>query len=77
MSIELPPLPSLLEWPHSHEELRDLEVARIVMKAAANVLSEHRIPVGNSAAGEMACEWTYEALKECRDQIKQLEFKHY
>jgi len=37
MSIELPPLPSLREWPHSHEELRarDLEVARLVLKGVA------------------------------------------
>lgn len=78
MSIPLPPLPAIRDWPHSHEELRarDLEVARVVLEAATNVLSEHRIPVGNSAAGEMACEWTYEALKECRDNIRALEFEH-
>jgi len=34
-------------------------------------IETYRIPVGNSAAGEMACEWTYDALKEIRDDIKE------
>ena len=55
---------------------RDLEVARLVLEAAAKVLTEYQIPVGNSAAGEMACEMTYDALKECRDGIRALEFRH-
>lgn len=33
------------------------------------IIEAHRIPVGNSAAGEMACEWTYAALREIRDAI--------
>ena len=34
-------------------------------------IETYRIPVGNSPAGEMACEWTYDALKDIRDDIKQ------
>lgn len=34
------------------------------------IIESHRIPVGNSAAGEMACEWTYDALKTIRDAIR-------
>ena len=49
---------------------------RAGLEAAAKVLSEHQIPVGNSAAGEMACEWTYDALKDCRDVIRNLEISH-
>ena len=48
-------------------------VARAVAKereACINVIETHRIPVGNSAAGEMACEWTYDALKEIRTAIR-------
>ena len=78
--ITLPPLPDHLnsQWPYLPHQLRarDLEVARVVLEAAAKVLSEHQIPVGNSAAGEMACEWTYDALKECRDVIRNLEIGH-
>jgi hypothetical protein len=46
-----------------------------VLEAAALVLSEHQIPVGNTCAGEMACELTYDALKECRDNIRALKIE--
>jgi len=39
-------------------------------EACINIIETYRIPVGNSAAGEMACEWTYDALKEIRDAIR-------
>ena len=55
---------------------RDIEVARCVLEAAAKVLTDHQIPVGNSAAGEMACAWAYDALKECRDEIHNLKVSH-
>ena len=78
--IKLPRIPDHLnfQWPYLPHQLRarDIEVAKCVLEAAALVLSEHQIPVGNSAAGEMACEWTYEALKECRDEIRALEISH-
>jgi hypothetical protein len=58
------------------DQLRALQLAtaKAVQDACAKVLTEHQIPVGNSAAGEMACDWTYDALKECRDKINALEF---
>lgn len=34
------------------------------------IVEAHRCPVGNSAAGEMAAEWTMEALREIRDAIR-------
>ena len=51
-------------------------ITQRVLEAAANILSEYQIPVGNSRAGELACEWTYDALKECRDEIRRLEFTY-
>ena len=39
-------------------------------EACLDVVKTHRIPVGNSSAGEMACEWTYEALKEIVEKIQ-------
>jgi tetrahydromethanopterin S-methyltransferase subunit H len=45
--------------------------ARLVIQECINKIETYRIPVGNSASGELACEWTYEALKEIRDQIKE------
>jgi hypothetical protein len=45
--------------------------AQLIVRECINKIETHQIPVGNSAAGEMACEWTYAALKEIRDEIKQ------
>jgi hypothetical protein len=42
-----------------------------VVKECINKIETYQIPVGNSAAGEMACEWTYDALKEIRAEIKE------
>ena len=43
----------------------------LIVQCCINKIETYQIPVGNSAAGEMACEWTYDALKEIRDDIKQ------
>ena len=45
--------------------------AELIVKECIDKIETHRIPVGNSAAGEMACEMTYSALMEIRDEIKQ------
>jgi hypothetical protein len=45
--------------------------AELIVKECIDKIETHRIPVGNSAAGEMACEWTYSALNEIRDEIKE------
>jgi hypothetical protein len=45
--------------------------AELIVQECIDKIETHRIPVGNSAAGEMACERTYAALKEIRDEIKQ------
>ena len=47
------------------------QFAELIVRECIDKIETHRIPVGNSAAGEMACEWTYAALKEIRDEIKQ------
>ena len=50
----------------------DLEkFAQLIVQDCVDKIEAYQIPVGNSAAGEMACEWTYGALKEVRDEIKQ------
>jgi hypothetical protein len=48
-----------------------VEFAELIVKECIDKIETYRIPVGNSAAGEMACEWTYDALKEIRDDIKE------
>jgi hypothetical protein len=80
-TITLPPLLTVTV-PYTDRQTediraRDLEVARLVLEGAAYVLTVHQIPVGNSAAGELACQWTYDALKECRDTIRNIEVKHH
>jgi len=45
--------------------------AELIIRECIDKIETYRIPVGNSAAGEMACEWTYDALKEIRDDIKE------
>ena len=40
------------------------------MERCIGIIESHHIPVGNSAAGEMACEWTYDALKTIRAAIR-------
>jgi len=44
--------------------------AELIMAECINKIETYHIPVGNSASGELACEWTYAALKEIRDDIK-------
>ena len=45
--------------------------AQSIVQECINEIETYQIPVGNSSAGEMACKWTYAALKEIRDEIKQ------
>lgn len=45
------------------------------LEEVIKIIEEHRIPVGNSAAGEIACELTYAALHEIRDEIRALKDK--
>lgn len=45
---------------------------KIAIAECIDILEKYQIPVGNSAAGEIACEWTYEALKDIREEIRGL-----
>ena len=57
---------------HSKFDTRIEKFAELIVRECIDKIETYRIPVGNSAAGEMACEWTYDALKEIRDEIKEL-----
>ena len=37
-----------------------------------SVIEAHQVPVGNSSAGEMAAEWTMDALRDVRAAIRAL-----
>jgi hypothetical protein len=47
------------------------EFAQLIALECIDKIETYRIPVGNSASGELACEWTYQALLEIRDEIQQ------
>jgi hypothetical protein len=47
------------------------DFAELIIRECIDKIENYRIPVGNSASGELACEWTYAALKEIRDEIKE------
>lgn len=47
-----------------------------VLEKAVEIIETYKIPIGNSPAGEMACEWTRDALTEIRDAIRALKSKN-
>ena len=47
------------------------DFANAIINRCIKIIEEYQIPVGNSPAGELASEWTYDALHEIRDEIKQ------
>lgn len=47
------------------------EFAESIIRECITRIETHEIPLGNSAAGEIACEMTYSALKQIRRQIKE------
>lgn len=51
--------------------IRDCKFAELIVKECIDRIESYRIPCGNSPSGEMACEWTYDALKSIRDDIKE------
>jgi hypothetical protein len=64
-------------WPGNYREL-DVDLAWQAWAAATalarqrcvQIVEAYKVPVGNSAAGEMAAEWTMDALREIRDAIR-------
>ncbi len=53
--------------PHRAVLMGDVSAER---ERCAQIVEACRVPVGNSAAGEMAAEWTMDALREIRDAIR-------
>ena len=52
-------------------ELTNEKFAELIVQQCIDIIETYRIPCGNSAAGELACEWTYDALKDIRDEINE------
>jgi hypothetical protein len=56
------------------DDARDA-IRRAALEEAIQIIETHRVPVGNSPAGEMAAGWTMDALHEIRDAIRALSQK--
>jgi hypothetical protein len=59
----------MMNWVH-YDDFDYEKFAQLIIKECIEEIETYRIPVGNSAAGEIACEWTYDALKDIRQNIK-------
>ncbi len=60
---------------YDNRQVTDAELeffAQQIVQECVNKLETYQIPVGNSAAGELACTWTYDALREIRDDIREV-----
>jgi hypothetical protein len=69
--IQWDSLASGARTPDHESVVKAQKFAQLIVRECINKIETYRIPVGNSAAGEMACEWTHAALKEIRDDIKE------
>jgi hypothetical protein len=65
---------SSISQPADDTALREMikKAGEVMRGKTINELETYRIPVGNSPAGELACEWTYDALMDIRDEIRDL-----
>ena len=45
--------------------------AELILQECIGVIESYEIPEGNTEAGFMAAEWTYDALKTIRDEINE------
>ena len=51
---------------------RDVEqFAELIIQECIDQIESYQIPVGNSPAGELASDWTYDALSTISDKIKE------
>lgn len=46
------------------------EAVALERERCAKIVGSYQVPVGNSPAGEMACEWTMDALREIAAAIR-------
>ena len=54
-----------------HQNIWKEVYGKIILQECIDEIESYQIPVGNSPAGELACEWTYDALKDIRQNIKE------
>ena len=45
--------------------------ADLIIKECVEIVETQRVPIYSSRSGEMAAKWTMDALRSCRDEIKE------
>jgi hypothetical protein len=70
-AMKVPPIHDL-HYPLAPNQLRHLvmQAVEAEREACIKVIKAYQIPIGKSAAGEMARDWTVDALKYIRDEIR-------
>lgn len=53
------------------EEAAVEKFVELIIQECLNKIETYKIPCGNSPSGELACEYTYDALESIRDDIKE------
>ena len=66
------PVPDETEYDLEYraENVRYEVFAHLIIQECIDKIETYKIPVGHSPSSELACEWTYDALKDIRDDIK-------
>lgn len=55
---------------HTSNCCGEWEAWRAATERCIGIIEAYHVPVGNSSAGELACEWTMDALREIRDAMR-------
>ena len=45
--------------------------AELIVRNCVEIVETQRVPIYSSRSGEMAAKWAMDALRECRDKIKE------
>lgn len=62
-------LASTAEASRMFDRIKKLEAA---LREMLDIVATHRVYVGNSPAGELACEWTMDAIKEIHTKMEEV-----
>ena len=54
------------------DHLSRIEKLNAALREMLDIVATHRVYVGNSPAGELACEWTMDALKEIHAKMEEV-----
>lgn len=59
-----------IDWASNYDKAI-VKYTELVVRECINRIETYEIPVSNSLIGDRASEWTYDALKKIRDDIKE------